>query len=73
MSQHALTEDQRDEVAKRYRRGETIAALAAAYGVSSAPIRTALRERGVRMRPASPPRGAGAGLFGRRSVYGRIT
>jgi hypothetical protein len=46
----SLTGEQIDEVARRYRAGETVDELALAFKVSTAPIRNALRIRAVRMR-----------------------
>lgn len=44
---HALTEDRRIEMAKRYGAGESAAYLAAEYGVSSTTVITAARSLGV--------------------------
>jgi hypothetical protein len=54
-----LTEDQRDQVASRYRKGETIVELAEAFKVSTAPILTALRELNVRIRSPAESRKLG--------------
>lgn len=61
MSGRALTEEQKDEVARRYAGGETAQKLADAFGCSTMPITRALRSRGVVMRkggskPGDPSR-----------------
>lgn len=60
-----LTEDQRADVASKYRKGATIVELAAEFNVSTAPILTALRELGVRIRMPAESRKLGAALHGR--------
>ena len=53
-----FTGEQIDEIAKKYRAGATVTELAAEYAVSTAPIRNALRMRGLNARS----RGAGHSL-----------
>lgn len=50
MNTRALTDEQEREAAERYRRGETLAQLAAAYGCSNGPIRVALQKHRVKRR-----------------------
>ncbi len=47
-----MTDDEKDEIAKRYRAGETILALSIALEFSPCAIRAALIARGVSRRPA---------------------
>jgi transposase-like protein len=46
-----FSDEQIDEIAKRYLAGASVAQLALAFGVSPAPIRNALKMAGVVMRP----------------------
>lgn len=55
-----------DEIARRYRKGETVEALAKAFQCSTAPIRNALRMRGVTMRLGGRAGPAGSRLRGWR-------
>lgn len=45
-----FSDGQVDEIARRYRAGESTHELARAFDCSTAPIRNALKMRGVRMR-----------------------
>jgi uncharacterized protein (DUF433 family) len=45
-----LSDAMLDDIAKRYRAGETILDLRKAFGCSSDPIRNALKQRGVAIR-----------------------
>ena len=65
----SLTGEQVDEIALKYRKGATVEQLAVEYKCSSAPIRNALKMRGVRMRKGGPfaARMMGQALNGRIS------
>jgi hypothetical protein len=65
----SLTGEQVDEVAAKYRKGATVAELAVEYKCSTAPIRNALKMRGVRPRTGAPRAGRAFG----QSLNGRIS
>jgi hypothetical protein len=50
---------ERDEMVRRYRSGESCAAIAAAAGLAESTIRNWLKRAGVVLRPAGKPRGRG--------------
>lgn len=65
----SLNGEQVDEIAKKYRAGATVAELAVEYKVSTAPIRNALKMRGVRPRTGAPRAGRALG----QALTGRIS
>lgn len=71
ITSRTLTGAQIDEIAAKYLKGNTtIEALAAEYKCSTAPIRNALKLRGVRSRMSRGARTAAT--FG-QSMHGRIS